>query len=201
MLSHLVLTLGRSVLRMKIESIVRKGGTKDADCPECLESIKYWCRVGSEFKEREKVSQRAQATMNVEASHDLTCALVDGPTLHGSSTPSTISSLAPPEASNALSLASTLLSARESGANAVAPKGHLRPLFLASFLLHVDCFFLSSQAKRKQRQKQSKWRGKCRKHMLSWWKTAVSRLRLMECIFIAVLVTLACYKAKKSRRS
>ena len=67
MLSHDILTPGHCVLRMKIESIVRKGGTKDPDCPECLESIKYWCRTGGEFKETEKVRQKAQARMKVEA--------------------------------------------------------------------------------------------------------------------------------------
>lgn len=46
--------------RTKIESIVRKGGTPDADAPHCLESIVYLCRKKKNVEESEKVEQTGE---------------------------------------------------------------------------------------------------------------------------------------------
>ena len=100
--------------RTKIESIVRRGGNKDPDAPECVASITYWCRKKSSLDEKEAVSQKATANIQVKPSTDLLSSLFDGPTMRSSGAPSTSSTLAPSETGDALSLASNLLDVKNS---------------------------------------------------------------------------------------
>ena len=53
--------------RQKIESIVRKGGTPDPDCPSCVQSIRYLCTKKKDVSEKEKVEQKGEAKIKVQA--------------------------------------------------------------------------------------------------------------------------------------
>ena len=70
MLSHdMCLILVRQP-RNKIESLVKKGGHPDPDCPDDPESVRFWCTTGSKYQDKERTSVSMQAEGAVKTSAD-----------------------------------------------------------------------------------------------------------------------------------
>ncbi|CAE7437874.1 unnamed protein product [Symbiodinium sp. KB8] len=106
----------------KIESIVRKGGTRDPDAPNCIQSIKYWCREGSRLTNTDSVSQRAQAHVNVKASSEMLGSLLGGPAASDVSAASRDSANAHPDAGAAIALMNDLMGSHANAGNTGGPK-------------------------------------------------------------------------------
>ncbi|OLQ02234.1 hypothetical protein AK812_SmicGene14971 [Symbiodinium microadriaticum] len=103
----------------KIESIVRKGGTPDADAPHCLESIVYLCRKKKNVEESEKVEQTGEIKARTKPSAKALAPLMQLNGMPGPGSTSSAADAALQLAANAFALGTE--SAR-SGDNAAAPK-------------------------------------------------------------------------------
>ena len=53
----------------------------DPDCPECPESVRFWCITAGVCKDVEKVSVEGTAAINVASNSDTVGALCDAPSL------------------------------------------------------------------------------------------------------------------------
>ena len=90
-------------LRIKIETLVRKGGVPDQDCPEDPESMRYWSSTGAVSKESAKEKQKGMMIARVKSTGDLASSLIGT-----SAASSDVSTMAAPGTEQALALATTL---------------------------------------------------------------------------------------------
>lgn len=66
--------------RNKIDNLIAKSTPHpDPDAPEDPESVRFWCRVGGTFSERERTSVSGQASASIAASSDALGALMSDP--------------------------------------------------------------------------------------------------------------------------
>ena len=80
---------------------MRRGGTPDPDCPQCLESIRYLCTKKKNLDETEKVEQRGEARVNVKSTAEGVASLMS---LSSAPSKPAIGSVASAESTSALEI-------------------------------------------------------------------------------------------------
>ena len=63
--------------RQKIESIVKRDGIPDPDCPDDPESTRFWATVGSQYKDTEHTSLSMTSTATVATTGDVVGGLMN----------------------------------------------------------------------------------------------------------------------------
>lgn len=66
--------------RRKIDSIISKNTpVYDEDCPDCPESVRFWCFTSGKATDRERVAVTGQASMRVRTTPEVVGSLLEGP--------------------------------------------------------------------------------------------------------------------------